>query len=353
MNKRKNKTKNLFLALLFGALTLTSCQKQPEQTTLVMSPITYTDGVLNWERVENAQSYGVVIKANNFEMSDLVGEEHFEATTNLFEYSLNLQTPGIYTAQIVARGDGKEYLSSLPREHHFRVEEPITFLRVEELDFNVYEGVLSWNDASVEQFSPTYRVYVDGVESENKQNKKDQQYAVKFSNLIVNQTYEFGVQALGDQVSYFDSKILTISKTFLGQEDIKYNTGMSENSVLYDTELPVVHKDLPYYQHLEVITYVYTYRELPSNYITKEEKSTMQKNGESLTGFNIGGDIFFNKEGRLPAVTDESYREADVNVQSTSNRGTKRIVFNVSSWEIYYTSDHYSSFQLMVQPTKI
>lgn len=56
----------------------------------------------------------------------------------------------------------------------------------------------------------------------------------------------------------------------------------------------------------------------------------------------VGGDAFGNAEGLLPG---ENYWECDVDY-SGANRGTKRLVYG-DSCEIYYTADHYETFERM------
>ena len=57
-------------------------------------------------------------------------------------------------------------------------------------------------------------------------------------------------------------------------------------------------------------------------------------------GYYIGGDRFGNYEGLLP---DGDYRECDIDSLG-KERGAKRIVYDLTDWDIYYTGDHYKSF---------
>ena len=54
----------------------------------------------------------------------------------------------------------------------------------------------------------------------------------------------------------------------------------------------------------------------------------------------IGGDYFGNFEGNLP---EADYREADVNYKG-GRRGAERIIFDEDT-NIYYTKDHYETFE--------
>lgn len=102
-----------------------------------------------------------------------------------------------------------------------------------------------------------------------------------------------------------------------------------------------------YYSAEDVSAYLYTYGELPDNFITKEEAKALGWEGGSVEkyapGHAIGGDRFGNREGLLPE--DEIYYECDIDTDGQDSRGAKRLVF--SDDLIYYTQDHYESFVLL------
>ena len=56
------------------------------------------------------------------------------------------------------------------------------------------------------------------------------------------------------------------------------------------------------------------------------------------------GIVFENREGRLPAKPQGYYHEYTVKTPGASNRGARRIITG-SSGELYYTGDHYDSFE--------
>lgn len=98
----------------------------------------------------------------------------------------------------------------------------------------------------------------------------------------------------------------------------------------------------------DVGLYLYTYGELPSNFMTKKEARALGWQGGSLEdyapGYCIGGDYFGNNEGILP---DGSYHECDIDtLYSKKGRGAKRIVYS-DDGRIYYTEDHYETFELL------
>ena len=98
----------------------------------------------------------------------------------------------------------------------------------------------------------------------------------------------------------------------------------------------------------DVALFIYTYDELPQNFITKKEAKSLGWEGGSLEpnapGMCIGGDKFGNYEGLLPE--EDTYKECDINTLGAKSRGAKRIVFS-DDGDIYYTEDHYESFVLL------
>lgn len=100
----------------------------------------------------------------------------------------------------------------------------------------------------------------------------------------------------------------------------------------------------------DVALYIYTYGELPSNFMTKNEARDLGWDGGSLEpyapGMCIGGDWYGNYEGMLPETNGREYHECDINTLGASSRGAERIVFS-NDGLIYYTPDHYETFTLM------
>lgn len=96
----------------------------------------------------------------------------------------------------------------------------------------------------------------------------------------------------------------------------------------------------------DVALYLHTYGKLPSNYITKKEAQKLGWQGGSLEDYApgkcIGGDRFGNYEGVLP--DEGSYHECDIDTLGKSERGPKRIVYS-DDGRIYYTEDHYETFE--------
>lgn len=87
---------------------------------------------------------------------------------------------------------------------------------------------------------------------------------------------------------------------------------------------------------------------LPARYATKAQASALRwRPGTDLCqvapGRVIGGDIFANRERRLPVLPVGRYREADLDY-ACGDRGTHRLIY-AGSGPLYVTVDHYRTFQ--------
>ena len=100
----------------------------------------------------------------------------------------------------------------------------------------------------------------------------------------------------------------------------------------------------------DVARYIYLYGELPRNFITKKEAENLGWSGGSLEkyapGKCIGGSRFGNYEELLPEADGRKYFECDIDTLGAGSRGAKRIVYS-NDGLIYYTDDHYESFELL------
>jgi len=100
----------------------------------------------------------------------------------------------------------------------------------------------------------------------------------------------------------------------------------------------------------EVAWYLHTYGHLPSNYVTKEEAEDAGWKTQGLTlweacpGKSIGGGRFGNREGRLPKAKGRTWYECDIDYAGERSRNAKRIVYS-NDGLIYYTDDHYNTFE--------
>ena len=113
---------------------------------------------------------------------------------------------------------------------------------------------------------------------------------------------------------------------------------------------PAIDEDGSYTGKEDVALYIHTYGKLPDNFITKDEARKLGWSGGGLEGYApgkcIGGDAFYNSEGLLPKKSGRKYTECDIDTLGASSRGAKRIVFS-NDGLIYYTEDHYESFELL------
>ncbi len=113
---------------------------------------------------------------------------------------------------------------------------------------------------------------------------------------------------------------------------------------------PTLDENGVYTSKEDVALYIHLYGHLPGNFITKKEAQALGWDGGSLEpyapGKSIGGGYFGNYEGLLPKAPGRSYTECDIDTMGARSRGAKRIVFS-NDGLIYYTGDHYESFELL------
>ena len=101
----------------------------------------------------------------------------------------------------------------------------------------------------------------------------------------------------------------------------------------------------------DVSLYIITYGHLPNNFVTKKKAREMgwKSNKGNLQkvckGCSIGGDVFTNSQKVLPTKKGRVYYECDINYNG-GYRGKERLIFS-NDGLIYYTDDHYSSFELL------
>ena len=114
---------------------------------------------------------------------------------------------------------------------------------------------------------------------------------------------------------------------------------------------PAVTEDGWYSSKEEVALYIHLYGHLPDNYVTKREAQELGWTGGSVEryageGTAIGGSRFGNYEGLLPEAEGRVYTECDIGTVGGTSRGAERVVFS-NDGLIYYTGDHYESFELL------
>ncbi len=151
-----------------------------------------------------------------------------------------------------------------------------------------------------------------------------------------------GVETKATKTGTSASTTASITST----KDTKKETGTGKYSSL---EAINVKEDGKYSTKMEVAAYLYKFKKLPSNYITKNKAMDLgwrasEGNLWKVTDkMSIGGDKFGNFEGLLPKKNGRQYYECDINYKG-GNRGPERIVFS-NDGLIFYTKDHYSNFE--------
>ncbi len=114
---------------------------------------------------------------------------------------------------------------------------------------------------------------------------------------------------------------------------------------------PALDRDGHYNSKEDVALYIHLYGELPRNYVTKsyardELGCSTSRVEDYWPGGAIGGDVFGNREGLLPKKAGRTWKECDINTWGKHSRGAERIVFS-NDGLVYYTADHYMSFELL------
>jgi hypothetical protein len=105
---------------------------------------------------------------------------------------------------------------------------------------------------------------------------------------------------------------------------------------------------LPMTSFHEVADYIKKYNRLPDNFITKKNAHKLGWNPSKgnlwavAPGKSIGGDVFHNREKKLPGKRGRIWYEADIHYQG-GKRGKDRILFS-SDGLIYKTEDHYRTY---------
>ena len=124
-----------------------------------------------------------------------------------------------------------------------------------------------------------------------------------------------------------------------------------KNNIVNDSKLD---EFASYTSKDDVALYIYTYKKLPQNFITKKEAKKLGWDSSKgnldkvAKGKSIGGDVFGNYEKQLPVIDGRKYYECDIDFNG-KKRNAKRIIyaddFDESIGFIYYTEDHYKTFE--------
>lgn len=135
-----------------------------------------------------------------------------------------------------------------------------------------------------------------------------------------------------------------------GETDAPYAGDMYAADVQQPGESAAIDEHGSYDTKDEVALFIHTYGRLPDNYISKAEAEEAGWHGGPVEkycpGRCIGGSRFGNYEGLLPDAQGRTWTECDINTLGADSRGAERIVFS-NDGLIYYTPDHYESFELL------
>lgn len=140
----------------------------------------------------------------------------------------------------------------------------------------------------------------------------------------------------------------TVATGMTENDDVAATTGGVNESVAEKSEVVETGE---YTTKEDVAAYIHTFKHLPSNFITKGEAKQLgwiSSEGnlwEVAPDKSIGGDYFGNNEGLLPEKDGREYFECDIDFEG-EYRNAKRIVYS-NDGLIYYTEDHYESFECL------
>lgn len=139
--------------------------------------------------------------------------------------------------------------------------------------------------------------------------------------------------------------LILVSGTIIGCSN---PNKIEEKNASGQTRIVKVEKDGKYSKPEEVAEYIHKYQKLPANYLTKKEAIALgwESNKGNLwkvtDRMSIGGDVFGNREGKLPRASGRKWYECDVNYYG-GFRGGERLIYSNDKL-IYYTKDHYQTF---------
>lgn len=179
----------------------------------------------------------------------------------------------------------------------------------------------------------------------------------KILSLLLALTMVFSLAGCGTENIVVDSSSSISGQTVVIDDDSESTDIEDDSSAPVASEIadeseerPVIDKYGHFFDKENVALYIHTYGHLPDNFITKDQARDLGWEGGSVEdyapGYAIGGDKFGNYEGLLPKAKGRTYYECDIDTDGYHSRGSRRIVFS-NDGLIYYTHDHYESFELL------
>ena len=182
-----------------------------------------------------------------------------------------------------------------------------------------------------------------------KNNQKSQDVSSSTTSSAVLSSTESS-SSLSSTTSSSSSSSTESSSSSSSTESSSSSSSTESSSSSSSTESAVIDENGSYTSKDDVALYIHVYGRLPSNFISKNEAENLGWSGGSLEpyapGKCIGGSRFGNYEGLLPDKSGRTYTECDIHTLGKKSRGAKRIVFS-NDGLIYYTDDHYASFELL------
>ena len=122
----------------------------------------------------------------------------------------------------------------------------------------------------------------------------------------------------------------------------------AETGTQTDGAMPTA-KPGPRTEAQRIADYLFTYGELPDNFLTKLEAQALGWDSrfnyvsDVAPGMSLGGDYFGNYQERLPKVKGRRYYEADC-FYIKGRRNEYRIIYS-NDGQVWYTEDHYQTFE--------
>lgn len=177
--------------------------------------------------------------------------------------------------------------------------------------------------------------------------------ALVFFNTLGEEQQNSAVSTVSDLVEIFSDStdVKTEAQPDAEQPEAGTSSPSAQSEPVQETESKApIDEDGVYDSKEDVALYIHTYGKLPKNFVTKKEAESAGWPGGSLEkycpGKCIGGSHFGNYEGLLPEAKGRKWTECDIDTLDASSRGAKRIIFS-NDGLIYYTDDHYETFELL------
>ncbi len=339
LNKFFKKTYNLFILLLL-IISLVACNNSSSLTTKEIASALIKEVSLDIdEEVSTNFSLPKVVSYEEYNTEltwvsaneDLLTIGEYDNDTYLAQISKRFKTSSVkITCYLNYDGEKREKEFNITISEATGEEIADLLLNLIDIDLNVssnfslpqsvsylsYIGYLAWESNNTDIIS-IYNNQIARVEDVSDTTTVILTASLTYDTYIVTRDYYIEVESNALELSF----------------EVSDNYAIDYNLDTY------VYKENIYNTYLEVSLYIVAFNTLPSNYVLKDDFNKSDYTSENL--LSCGGDTFQNREGYLPA--DDTYYECDINY-SGGNRGMLRLVFSYVTLSVYYTTDHYNSF---------